>query len=284
MPDAVTNPQTGEAVNLRECPHQQQVRFGAVPDFRQQIERFVQELDVGFVQGQQDVGRHGVDEARQFLAAGGGAGGIVRIGDEDDARVGRDGGQHRVEVVGMIFRRHDDEFRAEQGGHDGINRKAVLRRRRALPRRRACTTEQRVPDHFDDFIGAVAEDEVGRRHAEFGGQLLFQVKRVAVGVKVHLLERLAHGGQTQARRAERVFVRRELDDAGGVQAEFAGDFLDGPARLIHRQMDVLKRNFEFLLRIDLGSSQLTEKPKRLCRCHALQIKSKSPGEFSPGFY
>jgi hypothetical protein len=97
-------------------------------------------------------------------------------------------------------------------------------------------TEQRVPDHFDDFIGAVAEDEVGRRHAEFGGELLFQVKRVAVGVKVHLLERLAHGGQTQARRAERVFVRRELDDAGGVQAEFAGDFLDGPAGLIHRQM------------------------------------------------
>ena len=210
--------------------------MAAVPDFRQQIERFVQELDVGLIQGQQDVGRHGVDEARQFLAARGGAGGVVRIGDEDDARVGRDGGQHRVEVVGMIFRRHDDEFRAEQGGHDGINRKAVLRHDDFRHGRGAIATEQRVPDHFDDFIGAVAEDEVGRRHAEFGGELLFQVKRVAVGVKVHLLERLAHGGQTQARRAERVFVRRELDDAVGVQAEFARDFFDWAAGLINRQI------------------------------------------------
>ena len=57
MPDAVANPQTGEAVNLRERPHQKQVRFGAVPDFRQQVERFVQELDVGLVQRQQDVRR-----------------------------------------------------------------------------------------------------------------------------------------------------------------------------------------------------------------------------------
>ena len=78
--------------------------------------------------------------------------------------------------------------------------------------------------------------KIGRRHAEFGGELLFQIKRVAIGVKVHLLERLAHGGEPQTRRAERVFVRRELDDAVGVQAEFARDFLDGPAGLIHRQM------------------------------------------------
>ena len=29
--------------------------------------------------------------------------------------------------MGVIFRRHDDEFRAKQGGHNGINREAVLR-------------------------------------------------------------------------------------------------------------------------------------------------------------
>ena len=130
----------------------------------------------------------------------------------------------------MIFRRHDDEFRAEQGGHDGINGKAILRHDDLRAGR-----EQRVPDHFDDFIGAVAEDEVGRRHAEFGGELLFQVKRIAVGVKVHLLERLAHGGEAQTRRAERVFVRRELDDAVGVQTEFARDFFNRAAGLINRQ-------------------------------------------------
>src|ERR1035441_1021369 len=35
-------------------------------------------------------------------------------------------------------------------------------------------------------------------------------------------------------RAERVFVRGDLDDAVSRQPEFAGDFLDGPARLIDR--------------------------------------------------
>ena len=81
--------------------------------------------------------------------------------------------------------------------------------------------------NLDDFVGAVAEDQVGRRDAEFGGEFLLQVERVAVRVKIDLRERLAHGGQGEARRAERIFVRRELDDAAGGQAEFARDFLDG---------------------------------------------------------
>ena len=40
----------------------------------------------------------------------------------------------------------------------------------------------------------------------------------------------------ERRRAERIFVRRDLDDVFGGQAEFARDLLNRPARLIHRQI------------------------------------------------
>ena len=112
---------------------------------------------------------------------------------------------------------------------DGIDREAVLRHDHLRAGR-----YQRVADELDDLVRAVAEDEVGGRHAEFGGELLLQVEGVAVRIEVHLGQRLAHGGQGQPRRAQRVFVGGQLDDVVGGQAEFARDFLDGAAGLIHR--------------------------------------------------
>ena len=127
------------------------------------------------------------------------------------------------------FGGHDDELPAEQGGDDGINRKAILGHDHLGAGR-----DQRVADELDDFVRAVAEDQVGGRHAEFGGELLLQVEGIAIRVEIHLRQRLAHGGQGEARGAERVLVRGELDDAVGGQPEFAGDFLDRAARLIDR--------------------------------------------------
>ena len=96
--------------------------------------------------------------------------------------------------------------------------------------------QQRVPDEFNDFVRAVAENQIRRFNAEFRGEFLLEVKRVAVGIQIHAGERLLHRGQRERRRAERIFVRRDLDDAIGGQAEFARDFFNRPARLIHRQI------------------------------------------------
>ena len=96
--------------------------------------------------------------------------------------------------------------------------------------------EQRVADKLDDFIRAVAENQIGRLDAEFRREFLFQVKRIAVGIKIDAGEGLLHRGDGERRRAERIFVRRDLDDGVRGQAEFARDFFNRPARLIHRQI------------------------------------------------
>ena len=75
-----------------------------------------------------------------------------------------------------------------------------------------------------------------RPDAELLRELLFQIKGVAVGVEMQLLQHFFHRGQRGGRRAERIFVRCQLDDAVGGEAEFARDFFDGPARLIDREV------------------------------------------------
>jgi len=92
-----------------------------------------------------------------------------------------------------------------------------------------------VAEQFDDFVGTVAEDQVFRSEFQFGGQLLFQVKGVAVRIEIQCWKRLAHGGQGKSRRAERVLVRGELDDGVCRQAKFSSYFFDGTTRLVDRK-------------------------------------------------
>ena len=56
-----------------------------------------------------------------------GAGGVVRVRDEDEAGVFRDGIRHGIEVVDEIRIVHLDVFRAEEGGHEFVNDEGVLR-------------------------------------------------------------------------------------------------------------------------------------------------------------
>jgi len=154
---------------------------------------------------------------------------VYTIGSHDVQHWSMRACSRAVEVVPVGFGGQDDELPAEQGSDDGIDRKAILRHDHLGAGR-----NQRVAEELDDFVRAVAEDQVGRRHAELGGELLLQIERIAIRVEVDLRQRLAHGSQGEAGRAERVFVRGDLDDAVGGQPEFAGDFLDRPARLIDR--------------------------------------------------
>ena len=92
-----------------------------------------------------------------------------------------------------------------------------------------------MANELDDFVRAVAENRDWRVQRRVFRELLLQVKRIAVRIKIQVSQRLLHRGQRQRRRAERIFVRRELDDVAGGQAEFARDFFDGAAGLINRQ-------------------------------------------------
>ena len=78
-------------------------------------------------------------------------------------------------------RRHDDGIGPEQAGDQRINQEAILRHHHVHAR-----PHHGVGEKFQDFVGAVAQDEVGRVHGQFGRQLLFEIKGVAVGVKVQL--------------------------------------------------------------------------------------------------
>ena len=99
-----------------------------------------------------------------------------------------------------------------------------------------------MADEFDDLIRAVAQNEIRRLHPEFFGQPLLDIKRVAVRIKMQVRNGLLHRRQRRGRRAERIFVRRQLDDVRRRQAQFARHFLNRPARLVNRH--VLQRGIE----------------------------------------
>ena len=72
--------------------------------------------------------RHRVHEAVDLLLGNHGAGGIVRIGDENLARPRGDGGGHGVEVMAETRVGHLDNAGIEELRHERVNGKSVARR------------------------------------------------------------------------------------------------------------------------------------------------------------
>ena len=68
--------------------------------------------------------------------------------------------------------RDGNQVRSEQGSHNGINGKAILRDDHVRGGSGVISGKQCVSGKFDDFVRAGAEDEIGRFDAEFCGQLL----------------------------------------------------------------------------------------------------------------
>src|SRR5574337_1005353 len=103
MGNGITEAQAGQAVDFREGPHENEVRLAAAADIGEQIEGIFEKLNVGFVQGQDDVFGDSVNEMAEFLRADGGASGVVRIGDEDHASVWGDRAEHGLKVMAVIL-------------------------------------------------------------------------------------------------------------------------------------------------------------------------------------
>ncbi len=153
--------------------------------------------------------------------------GLLGLARKIDFRARGEGAAQGGEVVAVIAGGDDDGIGAEQVCDEGIDQEAVLRHHDIHAR-----PHQGVGDEFQDFVGTVAEDEVGGAHAQLGGELLLEIEGVAIGVKVRLTGGGLEGGQRERGRAEGIFVGGHLDDAPGRQAQFARHFFNGAAGLI----------------------------------------------------
>ncbi len=85
----------------------------------------------------------------------------------------------------------------------------------------------------ENFIGTVAENDVVRRDLPPIGQRFTQAERPAIRVPVQRGSSLVQHGQRLGRRAQRIFVRGQLDDPG--EAHLTLQFFDRLARHVRAQ-------------------------------------------------
>ena len=249
--DAVTQPQSSQAEDFRERPQQQQVRLRFDANEGQQIHRLFQKVDVSFVQHQQQVVGDFFHQVKDLFGRRQRAGRVIGVGREHDSGVGGESLEHRRQIVTVVSGRDADQAGPEQVSDEVINREGVLRDDHLRAR-----SHQGVADKLDNFIGAVAEDEVRCLDAQLLSELLLQVKRVAVRIQVQIPQNFRHRCERGGRGAEWIFIGSQFDDALGGQSQFAGDFFDGPARSIDRQ--ILERRVERERQTHANTSTVTQ--------------------------
>ncbi len=225
--DGVAEAEAGEAIDLGEGAKEDEVGSEVIANEGDEVEGVWEEVDVGFVHDEEDVIGDLVCEIEDVLVWGEGAGGVIGVGDEDDAGLRGDGLEHGWEVMAVVEGGDGNEASTEEVGDDGVDGEAVLRDDGI-----GVGVEEGVADEFEELIGAVAEEEVGGLDAEVAGEALLEVEGVAVGVEVDVGDGGVEGGDGFRGGAEGVFVGGEFDDLVEGQAEFAGDLVDGAAGLV----------------------------------------------------
>ncbi len=89
-----------------------------------------------------------------------------------------------------------------------------------------------VVAELDDFVGAAAEDDVVAGEAVELGDGLAEGEAAAVGVKMGVGEAIPDRLEGGGRGAQRILIRGEFGDLGGIEAVLAGHIRDGAARLV----------------------------------------------------
>src|SRR5581483_2173839 len=227
--DGVTDPQPGEAVDLRErAQHDDAAARLQVPLDRIRVVGPVDVLEVRLVDDRHDVLGHALEERVDLAGRVHRAGRVVRLADVDELRARRDRGEQGVEVVRVVAQRDGVDGRALLRGVDHVAGEG-----RPAADDLVAGIERRLAEHVDAAVGAGADRDLVHRDAVAGGERLVQPVRAAVRVPVQALgragERLASGRE----RPERALVRGELDHA--LEPELALHVLDGLAGLIRRQ-------------------------------------------------
>ena len=193
------------------------------------VRRFRHVLPIGFVQHHPNPRRQRAEEALKGGAWGPSAGGIVRVGDEDDARRLVDALEHGVQIVPPILRRrhHQPAVGAHHG--QGIDDEAVLIHDGLGARRK-----RHAGGEFQHIVGAVAKGDLRLRHVEAPRQGAFQLVAAAIRVTRQLRGGAFDGGANGGPGAARVLVAGELHDI--FDAGFPRQLLNGFAGLIGAEL------------------------------------------------
>jgi hypothetical protein len=179
---------------------------------------------------------HTLEEGLDRLVAREGAGRIVGIRDPGDIGLVVDCLRHRLQVVAIVLRRHDDRARAARLRGERIHREAVLREHR-----RAAGAEEGERDQLKHVVRAVAEHDRARVDAVALRERLLELEAVAVGVARDLADRRLDRGAGARADAARVLVRRELHDRALVQPHLARELGDRLAGLVGRDRAHVRR-------------------------------------------
>ena len=114
-----------------------------------------------------------------------------------------DRGKHGRKIVAMFFSGNSNDVGPEQSGDDWINGEAIFGDHHVGARR-----HQGVAEKFDDIVGTVSENEIRWRNLKVARELLFEIKRVAIGIKMGMAGGFLDGSQSGKEKgwAEGIFV------------------------------------------------------------------------------
>ena len=176
---------------------------------------------VSLVEDDENVAGNFSEESGEFVVAESRAGGIIGIGDIDDAGFGRNGGGNRVEIEGVIA--HAGLRKAGAAGTHGDSEEGEAAFTGDAVQAGA---EEHARGEIDDFAGAETDEDFFEADIIAGGEDFAETLAAAVGIPVGFTERAAGGFHSFGRGAERIFVGGEFH---GVNLEVLLDFFNGLA-------------------------------------------------------
>ena len=226
--DRVADAQRRQAVDLREGAGDDEIRVAFDETNAVRIAGRRNVLRIGFVEHHPDVRRHAIEQSAQRSFVHPGAGGVVRIADEDDPGALVDGRREAVQIVAPGLGRHAHHLAAGRGNRQRIDHEAVF-----VDDAPAARRDGHPGGQVEHVVGAVAEGQLLRRHAEMGGQRVLQAKAAAVGIAGKRLSRVRQRPLHRRPRPARILVAGQLD--GIVDAALPGQFLDRFAGLVRGQ-------------------------------------------------
>ena len=225
--NAKTDPQPRQTIGLGKTPRNDQVGKFTHPAQRVIALRIGEILGIGFIQHHRHRRRHRCDKGTHFASVNEGAGRIVRIRDKYQPRVIANRSPHRIEIVTVMLRSHDDMLRTH-----GLRGQRIDRKRKLRIHHRLTGSDQRACREFKDVIAAIAQRDPVGRHIEFLADGVFEIKAIRIRIARQIGQRRYHRllrgfGQTQ-----RIFIGSQFDDAGFIKAKFSRHLGNGLAPLI----------------------------------------------------
>ena len=157
------------------------------------------------------------------------SGRIVRVRHPDNVRFVVDGTRHRLEVMAVILRRHDDRARAARLRREWVDGKRVLRHDGG-----AAGPEEGKREELEHVIRAVAEHDGQEVDAVALRERLLQLEAVAVRIARDITERRVDCRPRARPDAARVLVGGELDDAALIETHLARQLGNRLSGLIRR--------------------------------------------------